>query len=133
MWGGVIGRHGLSDRDRAGDELLEFCAMNESSIMNTWLQKKDTHQGTWTHPATKQTHTIDFVVMRAGQRVYCRDVQAMRGANCWTDDMSVRAKLNVMVAHHASKRRRRVYLLLSVNFDRVLQEVSSVNRWNICC
>ena len=27
---------------------------------------------------------IDFIVMRAEQRVVCKDVQVMRGANCWT-------------------------------------------------
>ena len=77
-------------------ELLEFCAVNEMSIMNTWFQKKEIHQGTWTRPATKKYHMIDFVVMKASQRVYYRDVQVMRGANCWTDNKLVRAKLNIV-------------------------------------
>lgn len=65
-------------------------------IMNTWYQKKEIHQGTWTHPATKKCHTIDFVMMRASQRIHCRDVQVMRGASCWTDHRLVRSKLNIM-------------------------------------
>ena len=36
---------------------------------------------------------IDLVVFRATQRFYCRDVQVMRGATCWTDHKLVRAKL----------------------------------------
>ena len=47
---------------------------------------------------------IDFVVMRAEQRVVCRDVQVMRGANCWTDHKLVRAKLKVTVPHSAKRR-----------------------------
>ena len=50
--------------------------------MITWFQKKKIYQGTWTHPATKKCNMIDFVMMRAEQRVVCRDVQVMRGANC---------------------------------------------------
>ena len=76
---------------------LEFCAANSLSIMNTWFQRKVMHQGTWTHPATKRCHMIDFVVMRAGQKCYCKDVWVMRGANCWTDYKLVRVKLNIVV------------------------------------
>ena len=50
-----------------GKEFLEFCALNQFSIMNTWFQKKKIYQGTWMHPATKKCHMIDFVVMRAEQ------------------------------------------------------------------
>lgn len=96
-WQRVLGRHGMHERNLAGVELLEFCAVNELSIMNTWFQKRQIHQGTWTHPATKKCHMIDFVVMRADQRVHCRDVRVMRGANCWTDHGLVRAKLNIVV------------------------------------
>ena len=98
-WQGILGTHGKSERNPAGVDFLEFCAVNELSIMNTWYQKKVIHQGTWTHPATKQCHTIDFVVMRASQRAHCRDVQVMRGASCWTDHKLVRSKLNIKVTH----------------------------------
>ena len=91
-------RKSKSERNPAGVELLEFCAVNELSIMNTWYQKKEIHQGTWTHPATKQCHTIDFVVMRASQRTHCRDVRAMRGASCWTDHRLVRSRLNIVAS-----------------------------------
>ena len=64
---------------------------------------EEIHQGTWTHPATKQCHTIDFIIMRAAQRAYCRDVQAMQGASCWTDHRLVRAKLNIVVSQHKRK------------------------------
>ena len=61
--------------------------------MNTCFQKKEINQGTWIHTATKKCHMMDFVVMRAEQRVVCRDVLVMKGANCWTDHKLVKAKL----------------------------------------
>ena len=60
-----LGKHGLSERNFVGEEFLEFCALNQFSIMNTWFQKKIIYQGTWTHPATKKCHMIDFVMMKA--------------------------------------------------------------------
>ena len=47
---------------------------------------------------------IDFVVIRAGQRVFCRDVQVMREENCWTDHMLGRAKLDIVVTCDANKK-----------------------------
>ena len=58
------------------------------------------------HPVTKKYLMIDFVVMRAKQRVVCRDVQVMRGANRWTDHMLVRAKLNVAIPCSARRKEK---------------------------
>ena len=106
VWCGVLGRHGMSERNLPGEEFLEFCAANSLSIMNTLFQKKVVHQGTWTHPATKRCHMIDFVVMRAGQKCYCKDVRVMRGAKCWTDHRLVRAKLNIVVPRCAGRKEK---------------------------
>ena len=64
---GVIGKNGLSERNFVGVEFLEFCALNQFSIMNTWFLKKEIYRGTLTHPATKKCHMIDFIIMRAEQ------------------------------------------------------------------
>ena len=44
-WSGIIGRHGLSDKNWAKEELLQFCAMNQDVIMKTWFKKKSIHYG----------------------------------------------------------------------------------------
>ena len=87
----------------AGEKFLEFCALNQLTIMNTWFQKRDHHLTTWKHPATKQWHMIDYVVMWTGQRAYCTDVQVMRGANCWSDQCMIRARLRLCLPHRKRK------------------------------
>ena len=57
---------------------------------------------------------IDFVVMRAEERVVCRDVQVMRGANCWTDHKLVRAKLKDTVPRSA-KRKEKISLPFAIH------------------
>ena len=94
-WAGVRGRHSTTDVNEAGEEFLEFCAINQLTIMNTRFAKKEIHLGTWMHRATKCNHMIDYIVMRASQHKLCTDVQVMGGANCWTDHQMVRAKVCV--------------------------------------
>ena len=50
-------------------------------------------RGTWVHPATKQTHIIDFVMMRRDQQQLCTDVRVYRSACCWADHYLVKGKL----------------------------------------
>lgn len=82
LWRGVRGRYGVGNCNEAGEDFLQFCTINNFTIMNTWFCKKPIHLATWKHPATRQMHMIDYVVMRAEQRAFCLDVQVMRGATC---------------------------------------------------
>ena len=72
------------------EQLLELCSL---TIMSTWFEKKPIHLGTWIHPATKQTHVIDFVMMRKDQRQLCTDVRVCKSACSWTDNYLVKGKL----------------------------------------
>ena len=59
VWRDVRGPHGIGTCNEAGEQLLELCAVNNLTIMNTWFKKRAIHLGTWMHPATKQAHTYD--------------------------------------------------------------------------
>ena len=69
LWHGTIGRHGITERNFAGKEFLQFCReLNQLTVMNTCVEKKPIHRGTWVYPATKCCHMIDIIVMRTSQR-----------------------------------------------------------------
>ena len=53
VWIEVRGKHGVESYNEAGVRLLEFCAVNDLTIMNTWFEKPQVHLATWKHPATK--------------------------------------------------------------------------------
>lgn len=93
LWWDVRGKFGLRECNDAGRELLQFCMINHCTILNTVFQKQKRFLGTWTHPASKIAHMIDYVIMRSNHRGLCTDVQVMRGAECWSDHQMVRAKL----------------------------------------
>ncbi len=81
--------------NEAGVKMLEFCALNGLTAMNTMFEKKQVHMATWKHPATKQDHMIDVILMRKEQRKLCCDVRACRSACCWSDRHLVRGKLQI--------------------------------------
>ena len=54
VWREVRGRHGIGRCNEAGETFLEFCSMNNLTIMNTCFEKPQVHLATWKHPATKQ-------------------------------------------------------------------------------
>ena len=95
VWKAVRGRHGIGICNEVGEHFLEFCSTNNLTIMNTWFKKPEAHLATWMHPATKQMHMIDYIMMRSDQRQLCRDVTVCRSACCWTDHFMVRRKIQL--------------------------------------
>ena len=72
-------------------------AVNDLTIMNTWFKKPQVHLATWKHPATKQAHMTDFVLIRKGQRRPCRDVRVCGSGCCWSDYHLVRGKVQLQI------------------------------------
>ena len=62
LWKGTLRVHGLDERNDAGGEFLEFCSINDLTIMNSSF-KEELHLGTWMYAATKRYHIIDYVVL----------------------------------------------------------------------
>ena len=106
LWHGTVGRHGIAERNFAGEEFLQFCESNQLTVMNTCFEKKSVLHGTWVHPATKCCHMIDFIVMRTSQKRCCLDVQVMRVTDCWTDHYLVRGRLRMMLPQTAVIKKR---------------------------
>ena len=75
---------------------------------------------------------IDFVMMRADQRVLCRDVKVMRRADCWSDHMLVRVKLNVVVKHYGKNKDKipKSFAVYKLNVEAIRNEFcESLAEW----
>ena len=92
-----LGPHSVGKMNDNGLLLLQLCTQLDLAITNTFSRQKKEHRATWFHPRSKQGHTIDFIITRHRDlRNFCK-VRVMRGADCDTDHMLVRAKLRVHV------------------------------------
>ena len=84
-WNGVIGRNGDAHLNGNGAKLLDFCAGNALSIMNTYFQHKDVHKCTWYRDTLAQRSMIDFVIVSDDLKRLVLDLRAKRGAELSTD------------------------------------------------
>ena len=44
---GIVGRHGVTGRNKSGERLLEMCAEQELVVGNSWLKKNNVYKYTW--------------------------------------------------------------------------------------
>lgn len=56
---GVMGRHGLGDRNENGERLTDLCALNNLSIGGSVFPHKDIHKATWVSPDHTTKYQID--------------------------------------------------------------------------
>ena len=103
QWDGVRGPHGHRAVNDAGRELLSFLSLHQTTVCNTWFQKKAIHKQTWQHPQSKQWSCIDFVVVQQRNRGRCVDVTVRRRASCNTDHHRVCARLRLQRVRHGSR------------------------------
>ena len=102
-WWYERGPHGHGVINEAGRELLSFLSINDATVCNTWFPKKAIHKQTWQHPKSKQWHCIDYAIMRKSHRRRCMDVTVMRGAQCNTDHMMLKMKLQFGKKNYKSR------------------------------
>uniref|UniRef100_A0A8D9E6N4 Craniofacial development protein 2 n=1 Tax=Cacopsylla melanoneura TaxID=428564 RepID=A0A8D9E6N4_9HEMI len=93
-WRGVIGPHGIGRQNENGLRLLQLCVQEDLYIANTMFQQKDLYKTSWRHPRSKCWHQIDFIIVRRRNRGSILRCRSMRGPNCDTDHLLVRATIH---------------------------------------
>jgi hypothetical protein len=92
-----LGHFGIGKMNYNGLLLLQLCTQFDMAITNTFFRQNPAHKATWFHPRSKHGHMIDLIITRRRNlRDFCK-VRVMRGANCDTDHMMVRAKLKMCI------------------------------------
>jgi hypothetical protein len=90
-----LGSFGTGKLNANGLLLLKLCMELNLTITNTFFHQK--HNSTWFHPQSKHGHVLDYIVCRRSDiRNFCK-VRVMRGADCDTDHLMVRAKLKISI------------------------------------
>ncbi|XP_072934750.1 uncharacterized protein [Epargyreus clarus] len=92
---GIIGNHGLGDRNSRGQMLLDFCAENNISIMNTWFQQHPRRLYTWISPNGKYKNQIDYIMINRRWRSTILCSKTRPGADCGSDHQLLVATLKI--------------------------------------
>jgi hypothetical protein len=92
---GVTGKHGLGERNEAGDRLLEFCAANDLIVSNTWFQLLKRRLYTWTSPDGNSRNQIDYFLIKKRWHSSVCATKTLPGADCGTDHELLMATIKV--------------------------------------
>lgn len=89
----VVGSFGEDVVNENGNRMIEVCNRFDLRIMNGYFQHQDKHKYTWTQPTRGLKSIIDYLVIKQETNLKTHDVKALRGAECGTDHMLLRAKI----------------------------------------
>ena len=108
IWNGVLGKFGTGRANSNGELLLSICTEHQLVITNTCFKHKPAHKNSWMHPRSKHWHLIDFIITRQRDIGDFHDTRAVRGANCSTDHIMIRAKTRLRVRRLIRRSRLRL-------------------------
>ncbi|XP_063389200.1 uncharacterized protein LOC134674985 [Cydia fagiglandana] len=91
----TVGKFGLGTRNERGEMLLDFCAENQLTVMNTWFQQHPRRLYTWTSPNGLYRNQIDFILISQRWRSSICATKTRPGADCGSDHQLLAAKFRV--------------------------------------
>lgn len=95
----IVGKYGIGTRNERGEMLLNFCAGNGLTIMNTVHQQHIRRVYTWQSPGDRCRNQIDYILIRTRWRTSIRNTKTLPGAECGSDHklLTARFKLKLKV------------------------------------
>ena len=92
---GIVGKHGLGNRNPAGERLIDLCAANNLFITNTFFQQPKRRQYTWISTNGLYRNQIDYISYRKRWRSTLQAAEVLPVADCGTDHQLLVSKLRI--------------------------------------
>ena len=99
---GIVGKHGLGDRNQVGERLIDFCAANNLFITNTFLQQPKRRHHTWILPNRLYINQIDYILCSKRRRSAVQVAKTVLGADCGIDHQLLVTKLRIKLKAKAN-------------------------------
>ena len=85
----IVGPCGLGTRNDRGVKLIEWAAMNDMIIGNTWFELPIRRLWTWKSPGDSTRNQIDYIMIKKRYKNGLLSVQTRPGADCYSDHVPV--------------------------------------------
>ncbi|XP_037872901.1 LINE-1 retrotransposable element ORF2 protein [Bombyx mori] len=105
---GIVGKFGLGTRNERGQLLLDFCAENNVSVMNTQFQHHPRRLYTWISPNGQHRNQIDYVMIGKRWKSSVLNVTTRPGADCGSDRQLLVAKVKIRLKSIKQQKPRKV-------------------------
>nr|VZI29210.1 unnamed protein product [Spirometra erinaceieuropaei] len=94
-WSGVLSPDGLRGSNDNGLLLLRTCTEHRLILKNTFFCLPEREESTWRHPRSRQSHLLDYVLVRRRDQRDVLVTKAIAGADVWTDHRLVISKMRI--------------------------------------
>ena len=99
---GIVGKHGLGNRNQAGERLFDTSAANNLFITHTFFQQPKRRQYTWISPNRLYRNQIDYMLCSKRWRSAVQVAKTLSGADCGTDHQLLVTKLRIKIKAKAN-------------------------------
>ncbi|XP_066936741.1 uncharacterized protein [Clytia hemisphaerica] len=97
LWTGICGVYGVGQMNEGGERLLNFCAANKLSIMNTMYKQKLQRLITWVSPDGRTKNQIDYILVPADQKSCIKSCRVFNSADVNSDHSLLMAKYKLQL------------------------------------
>jgi len=93
MWRRICGKYGIGlMKNDEGERLLNFCATNQLSIMNTMYKQKFQRLVTWISLDGRTKNQIDYILVPSDQKSYVKCCRVFNSADINSDHSLLMAR-----------------------------------------
>ena len=92
-WPSEVGKFGLSTRNERGERLLQFCAINGLTVVNTLYKHKKCRLVTWISPDCVTKNQIDYCLVQKDSLKLVKNCRVYNSADIGSDHSLLMTKL----------------------------------------
>ena len=92
-WPSVVGIYGVGRCNERGERLLQFCAINNLTIVNTLYKHNLSRRITWTSPDGKTQNQIDYMIIQQNQKWIVKNCRVYNSADVGSDHSLLLSKI----------------------------------------
>ncbi|XP_063849979.1 craniofacial development protein 2-like [Scylla paramamosain] len=131
----VIGEFSIGERNQEGERIIDYCVMNNMSIMNTYYKHQESHKWTWYRwNAAQQGYTersmIDLFL--TNKKNIFKDVRTIPSVSLDSDHRLVVAKLKIVKPKEKVKKKQKRFKLENLKDEekkQALRQLEIEERW----
>lgn len=127
---GIVGSHGLGERNESGEGLVEFAITNNLTITNTMFKTHKRRLYTWTSPDGETKNQIDYILTNRRWKTSVTAARTLPGADCGTDHELLMAEIKLRLKKIKIPPKPARYDLSMIHFN-ITYKLEIKNRFSV--
>lgn len=95
VWPEAVGKYGLGEKNGRGEMLMQFCAINELVISNSFFKHRPGRRATWISPDGQTRNQIDYIIVSKEVMKSTTNSRVYNSADVGSDHSLLMANINI--------------------------------------